>query len=470
LSIQYETTAGTSRSGNFTRYEGSRFRYELPPVEEPLEFTVTGGDDWLGPVRVEPIDRPAIENLKIVAIHTAHGRKEELTLADIDGQLRFLPDTQLMLSVTGDIPLEGAEIVAKSGPAPVLTQQDDRTYVARWQMAETLAWEITLVGRDGRLSSKPYSLSIGLLEDREPRVSIRSSGVGRRITPQARVPLTLRVLDDFGVMAAAVELVQSILNIEQPETTTHRVDLEMPPDNPSGATLTEWDAKTTLAVTQFDLKPGMMLRIRGTAMDNCARGSQTGASRWLTFQIVTPEELFYEILMRQREQRAKFRAALEHSESQLEALDTLAVTQKMAGVLRTHQVVARQVWQIAARLDATLEETTLNDLGSPQARELLQTAIITPMRTLYEETMSRQRTVLSNVTVNGRIDEGRLAEARGLQSETVEEMREILQQMAQWESFVDVLNQVRQIMNLQQDVLDSTEKLREQKTQDLFDD
>ena len=49
-----------------------------------------------------------------------------------------------------------------------------------------------LVATRGGLSSKPYYLTIGLLKDREPRLTIRASGVGRRVTPVARIPLAVR--------------------------------------------------------------------------------------------------------------------------------------------------------------------------------------------------------------------------------------------------------------------------------------
>ena len=49
-------------------------------------------------------------------------------------------------------------------------------------------------------------------------------------------------------------------------------------------------------------------------------------------------------------------------------------------------------------------------------------------------------------------------------------MTTILNRMAQWESFVDVLNQVRQIIQLQNQVLEFTDKLRSERTKKVFDD
>ena len=49
-------------------------------------------------------------------------------------------------------------------------------------------------------------------------------------------------------------------------------------------------------------------------------------------------------------------------------------------------------------------------------------------------------------------------------------MRNILEQMSQWESFVDVVNQVAEVIRMEQKVLQETEKARESRTQEIFDD
>ena len=61
-----------------------------------------------------------------------------------------------------------------------------------------------------------------------------------------------------------------------------------------------------------------------------------------------------------------------------------------------------------------------------------------------------------------------LAEAAAQQEEIVAAMRDILRQMSQWDSFVDVLNQLDEIIKLQTHVEKTTEQLREKEVQGLF--
>ena len=57
-----------------------------------------------------------------------------------------------------------------------------------------------------------------------------------------------------------------------------------------------------------------------------------------------------------------------------------------------------------------------------------------------------------------------------MHDEVVTTMRAILDQMSQWESFVDVVNQVAEVIRMEQGVLKATEKARESRTQEIFDD
>lgn len=468
VGIRYQAGDDSARQGNFTHFGDDRFRYEVPAVVEPTHVSISGGDDWLGPILIEPIDRPAIESLAIVA--RAPGRSEPTTHSPqgADSQLLFLPRTQLELRLTSTVPLASAKMVAQSGPSPKLRRSGNGSYAAQWQMAESQTLEIRLVGREGGLGSKPYFLSIGLLNDRPPRITVRSSGVGRRITPQARVPLAVHALDDFGLTALAVEVEQTVPQGEESETTSHSVAIDLPPAGDESAPVLDFEVQPTIGLADYGPAAGNVIKLRGSGTDNCSEGSQPGTSRWLTFQVVTPEELFYEILMRQRAERAKFNAALEAAKSQTDALAADVTPEVAGGAVRRHQVIGRQVWQVANRLDATLQEMTLNELGSPQARELLKTTIIDALRQLHDEPMAALRTALEAVARDPAAEA--LTEARDAQQEVIQAMESILEQMSQWENFVDVLNQLREVIKLQDSVLESTTKQREKRTSDLFDD
>lgn len=476
VSIEYRLPDGGRRLGTFVRYADDEFRYELPPLDAPTAVTITGGDDWFGPFTIEPVDRPAVAELTIIAQAPGSSEPQRIRAGDAQAELLFLPTTKLELELVSSQPLISATAVSQgAAAAPPLERVDDRHYRTRWQMQDPVTLEFQLVGQRGGLSSKPHFLSVGVLQDRPPRVTVRSSGVGRRVTPSARIPLHLRALDDFGVAEVAVNLELTHLELNHLENGEPKTSLVQPLQEnlaAEGGTRLPVDVERDPKITLMEhtLTPGSQVRLRATALDRCVLGARKGESRWLSFQVVSPDELFYEILTRQREQRAKFAKTLEGAKAQLEALQKLTAPQDRAGLGRVHQVTARQVWQIAGQLDASLQEMTLNDVGSAPARSLLESNIIQPLRELHDRTLAELRGKLESLQSTADIDEARREAAVQSQSDAVNAMQKILDQMSQLESFVDVVNQLRHIIKSQALLRESTEKTEKSRIDDLFDE
>jgi hypothetical protein len=470
VSIVCRSASGATKQGNFTRFDEAEFRYELPPLVEPIEVEIRGGDDWFGPVRIEPVERPAVARLLLVARPPGGTADEPHQVGSADDVLLFLPQTELELRLTASQPLRSAEFTRKDQPPAALERAADGTWRAHWSMQEAETLELRLLAEESGLTSKPYFVTLGLLHDREPRLTLRSSGVGRRVTPQARIPLAMHAVDDFGLASIGLELERTELSGDKSQTTSSRWELENFTAESGQSLPLAADRASLVPLAEKSLAPGQAIRLRARAEDRCALEAHTGYSRWLGFQIVTPEELFYEILMRQREQRAKFAAATVAAQSQAESLAKLSAVDGVAALVRAHQATSRQVWQTANQLDATLEELTLNDLGSAAARQLLADNVIKPLRELHNGALVQMRGRLDELAAGDAIDEVQRSGGEKLQHEIVESMQRILAQMSQWESFVDVINQLRQVIKLQNQLRDNTQQVQTKQAAELFDE
>jgi hypothetical protein len=213
-----------------------------------------------------------------------------------------------------------------------------------------------------------------------------------------------------------------------------------------------------------------MLRFTGEADDRCARGVQTGRSSVLALQVVSADELFYEILIRQRAERTKFVGVLEAAEKNAPTLEGSPKAEDFVRVMRSEQSGARQLEQIAGRVADTLQEMKLNQIGSPKSHRLLQEGVVEPLRALTTGPMAQLRGMLQTLAGAASAPGASKDAARRLHGEIVTKMRNILEQMSQWESFVDVVNQVAEVIKMEQKVLQETEKARETRTQEVFDD
>lgn len=470
VTVRERTAKGVSRSAVMTATDPAGFQYEFPPSDASSTFELVGGDDWLGPIAIERVDRPALARTLVRVKEPGTADAEFRDAEESPSRMLFLPDTEVELTLEGTQDLSEARVAFNPGAAPPLTRTGPRTFTTRWTLKEAVTLEILLASSETGLTSKPSFLSIGLMRDREPRVTLRSMGVGGRVTPVATIPLTLAATDDFGLAALRIQADRStITQSEKPEQQTRKAAIAIPFEaDPARPTL-DHQARQDVSLQADPPAVGTVLRFTGEADDRCARGVQTGRSGVLAFSVVSPDELYYEILIRQRAERAKFLALVDAAEKQTPILEGSPKAEEIVAIARAGQSAGRQMGQIAGRVADALQEMRLNQVGSPKSHRLLQDGVVEPLRALASGPMVQLQTslqALASAPDGGPAKD----EARRRHAEVVTRMKQVLEQMSQWESFVDVVNQVAEVIKMEQKVLEETEKARESRAQEVFDD
>jgi len=470
VTVKERTAEGTSREGAMVEMEPARFRFEFPPSSSSSTFELTGGDDWLGPFALERADRPTLSETRLRVKEPGATYTGFRGVEDPSRNLLFLPDTEVELTLVGNEKLSDTQLKVQAGSELDLKRTDERTFAARWTLREATTLEILLTSARTGLSSRPTFLSIGLLRDREPRVTLRAAGVGSHVTPVATIPLNVGATDDFGLAALRLLVERTLRTDEKAEPAVQRQTVALPVPGDKERPVLDHQVRHDVLLQADPPQVGTLLRFLAEADDRCARGVQTGRSGALQLQVVSPDELFYEILIRQRAERAKFVTVLDSLEKQTPVLAGEPKANDFLRVMRLEHTGSRQVDQIAGRIADALQEMKLNQIGSPKSHRLLQEAVIDPMRALSAGPMNELRGVLQALAGAGSSATATEEAARRLHGQVVTTMRNILEQMSQWESFVDVVNQVAEVIKMQQKVLQATEKARETRTREIFDD
>jgi hypothetical protein len=467
--LRERTPQGAVRDALMTAVGPGVFRHELPPSSGSSTFELVGGDDWLGPIKVERVDRPSLQAVKLRVHDPGAAKGEFRAVEDSSQSLVFLPDTEVELTLVGSEPIVRTHVDVHPGAAPALDRVDPKSFAAKWTLREATTLEIRLTSEGTGLDSKPTFLSLGLLKDREPRVSLRAQGVGGHVTPVATIPLTMGATDDLGLAAfrLQIERTSHAEGKAEPTVAKQTVPLPLPA---GGKALLDHQTRHDVDLQPSQPPIGTILRIQAEAEDRCARGAQVGRSGVVHLQVVSVDELFYEILIRQRAERAKFLATLEATEKQTPLLASTPSAEDYLGVLRALHTGSRQLDQVASRIADTLQEMKLNEVGSPKSHRLLQDGVIDPIRELNSGPVTQLRGVLQVLGGGGPRVQTDVEKARGLHGEVVAKMKAILEQMSQWESFVDVVNQVAEVIKIQQKVLKATEDARETRTKEVFDE
>lgn len=479
--VRERTAKGAWREGTLAAVAPGSYRYDLPPSGASSTFELTGGDDWLGPIPIERVDRPALADIKLRVKEP--GSTGFRAVADPRQHLLFLPDSEVELTLAGNEPLSAVAIKLNPGKPPELKRVDGKTFATQTTLHEATTLEVVLTSQASGLDSRPAFLSIGLMRDREPRVTVRAQGVGGHVTPVATIPLAISATDDRGLSLLRLQIDRAALALEDDEEPAKKpeksvakseratVNLPLPEPVSADRPVLDHQVRHDLVLQADPPAVGTLIRIVGEAEDRCARGAQTGRSSVLALQVVSPDELFYEILIRQRAERAKFLAILEAQEKQTPLLDAKdpPSAEDWARLARLEHASARQLDQIAGRLTDTLQEMKLNQVGSPKSHRLLEGGIIEPIRALGAGPLNTLRNTVQAAANSGKSSAATHELTRRLHHEIVKTMQDILAQMSQWESFVDVVNQVGEVIRMEQKVLQETEKARESRTKEVFD-
>ena len=224
-------------------------------------------------------------------------------------------------------------------------------------------------------------------------------------------------------------------------------------------------------MTSQKLSPGSFLAITADATDDCYTGPQTSHSRTVVFQIVAPEELFREILLRQQSERIKFRKATEEAEKIRDLIQTASDAKQLSEIARRHRALQLETLRIATVLNETFIEIKLNGLGSPESLALMQRKVLVPLKGLADELIAPQTAAIESATPEpgAAVEAAKLAPVLERQQQIVARMQQILQQMAQWDSFIDVLTELDNIIKLETGVKDGSQQLEKKENNELFD-
>ncbi len=411
----------------------------------------------------------------------------------------------MALNIAANVPLSELRLKPQSAhPTPGdLRRIDASHYSVAWVQDKAAKFDLELVAADSHLVSLPVPVSVGLKVDQPPRVTMSYSGVRQRITPQAKVPLVIDARDDYGLAAVGLAIKdetpdpvdpsklvshvvpQPLFPAEASASTDTGASLRTQrvpgPGHPADALPPELQLKQTIEVGLKKLSPGSFLSVTAEATDDCYTGRQTNRSRTITFGIVSPEELFREILQRQQSERIKFRKQSEEAEKLRDAIQAATDAKALGEIARRHRALQLETLRIGTVLGESLIEIKLNGLGSPESHALMERNVLTPLKALQDELISPQTAAIdalvSAATASAESGSGspatpdaaKLQAAVDRQEQIIGRMKEILKQMAQWDSFVDVLNQLEQIIKLETGVKDRTEKMEKKDTEGLFD-
>ena len=518
--VYYQTDSGTRGQSSMRRVGRIVDGYQsfildgspLTALSESVTFDVRGLDDRLDDYRVEAIQPPALTNMSLQIrypdyLRTADDGQTDM-VTDYQSGLRLREGSDVTLVASSSVPLGDVEVLLKSDENMdsdidlqfSSNRQEVRLTLPDFRSAST----ISIVPQDinGISAQAPFRYFLGVVLDEPPELNLELKGIGTSVTPRAKLPIAATATDDYGVSDLTVSLTPAAA-ASTDAGTTDAGTVEQDPIN-SAATSPALDRNGEAAAvldlkdlvdngTLSELAPGSAVNLIGEAKDAYDLDSKhITRSEVFRLEIVTPEQLLALLERRELGLRSRLEQTITEMTSLRQNIDVLRRTgfdlpenATDDAVRRAEQVRRLRIQQsvlqanktseellgIALSLDDILLEMLNNRVDSVDRSERIATGVRDPIKAIVDDslaTLRKQLKLIESVVDHTEQGVARAADAVNTAEKVILQLNAILEKMLDLETYNEVLDLVRQLMDDQSDLTDDTKQERKKQVLDLF--
>ncbi|REK09429.1 MAG: hypothetical protein DWQ37_18500 [Planctomycetota bacterium] len=507
VEVRYSTAEGSRGRDNMSR-EGivspgeaafQPYAYTFKSVLAPLEFYIAGGDARQGPFFLDVVDSPTIA----MTLHCEYPPYTRRAPRDIPvaGLMQVPMGTQVTILAEANKPLVAVQIDdAADENAPLAhrlnlaaehgaPQRSFEFSLPRLEGDKTLLF--TLSDVDGIRSREPVRLTLAAVPDEAPEVDVALKGIGTAITPEARLPAAGEVTDDYGVARVWFEY-----QVDDSEPAAR--PLELAAQNQEQVAVAG-----AMDVEPLELKPTQKLHWSVRAADGCAlpSGPNEGTGQRYVLDVVTAETLrsmleARELMLRRRFETiiteltdtrdmlasVEFETASETADES-EAKDATsdeadAPARRPSQAIQVERVrqncqrSGHETMQVAIAFDGIREEMINNRIDTEELKTRLKEGIADPLKAIAEDRfppLVEKLKQLSEQLADSQTAAATGAEAVGQIDGILVEMQGVLDKMMELETFNEVLDTLRKIIEDQEKVNEETKQKRKSGLRDLIE-
>ena len=303
-----------------------------------------------------------------------------------------------------------------------------------------------------------------LLDDRPPAAKLSATGIGELVTPQAVVPLSVELADDYGL--AAGELVAVIDGDATSEQLRPFEDLK--------AGQTHYAAQIELPLAQLHVQAGQQLSLlaRGRDLDD-VRGPNVGLSSPVSLQVVTEQQLLAELARREQQIRHSFEQLIDDQEqlrrdllTSFADLTAADLPGRLSQAERQQRQIASSATAVTQQFQQVYQELQLNRLDNEITRQRLEYGIIAPLSELTAQRLPEAADQISRLAEQPSTEQAAAVDSG--QAELLAAMRAVLANMIKWEGLEDMVVALRDLVRLQEQLRQQTRQIIEQQGSSLF--
>jgi hypothetical protein len=511
--VYYRTDSGTRGQSNMRRVgrviDGYQsFVLDGPPLSglsESFVLDVRGLDDRLDDYRVEAVPPPALTDMTVSVRYPNYLRSEGSSEVDwsstYQSGLRLREGSDVTLTAKSSVPMGESDLLVKTDTGELtevpLRYSDDRMSVSMTLGDIRSATTISIVpsDADGISAQAPYRYFLGVVLDEPPELEMRLKGIGTAVTPIARIPIEAMATDDYGVSDLVISVTPSGENSEVAGDA--RSASFTPPLSRQGRAETELDLRDLVAEGRLPaIAPGGAISVLGEASDRYDLGDpHLTRSEVYRLQIVSPEELLALMERRELALRSRLEQTIDETRNLRDALDLIRrrgfenadsgegvdeeeLTRDLqVRKLRIQQSglqaskTSQELSGIAASLDDILREMVNNRVDSVDRQERIGRGVRDPLQSIVDDPLRRlqdQIAEMERAVEKGEIAAETASDAVETAEEVLLQLTAVLEKMLDLESYNEILDMVRELIDDQQRLLEETKEERKKRVLDLF--
>lgn len=473
VDIVYESESGQRGRETMVLVGESGFRHTFRDVDEAFEFHLEGGDDRTSEFSIRLTDRPRVVRATVTIEPPAYTGLSPIVLGEGRRAARVLRGSTVSFEFTTNKPVVRADLMAGhdliAEATPIEGDPVGGYRIPPLTPTKTQTYHVFLRDDAGLENRNPTRWALRVINDEAPTARLFLSGVGEMITPEAVLPIEVEFADAYGL--ASAELAYEVTREDGGSGL-----IPLPDFSPGTRTLAR---SLSWPVSEAGMSPGerISLHARATDFDDVS-GPNYGQSQEQTLRVVSREELLSELARREQAARRQFERLIDEQEQIRGALltvigrylpdDRTGLSAGLAPLERRQRNVAGSVNVVRQQFQQVLTELRVNALNTSTLEQRLGDDIIDPLTMLARRDLVTAADALRSLAEDGTI--ARAADVDPRQERLIGEMRRILSRMLEWEGYQEVVNMLRDIIRLQEELKEETRARLGEQVKDVFDD
>ena len=344
------------------------FSYKFKEVKRDFEYYAEAKGAESDKYKITVVDKPRVVGLKLTFIYPRYTQLKTQVVDENDGNITAIGGTKVKIEARANKELKKGEIVFSDSSrkqtkikgnmsvGEILVKKDDSYFIELWD-------------KSGNKNQDPIEYRITRLNDQFPFVEILEPGHDQDLTESMRVPLLIRISDDYGF--SSLKLVHQVIS-EGNELDQRTLEIDVPDKNQI-----ETNVEYFWNLSNLYLLPGDVVRYHALVYDNDSfSGPKKAESKSFYLRLPSLDEIIAEVEREQEGQIIDLESVLRGQRELKKKIENLSQEmkrytgldmdwqkrQQLEDALEKQQKLAKDLQDLAQRMDENIRKIEENKL------------------------------------------------------------------------------------------------------------